>query len=76
MDTEIKVPSVENSDLTNVLPLKPAVGQTIAMHALPTARILFIVITFQVPSPSFFSKSLHYFLTALVVANTVSIVSL
>ena len=38
-DAEIKVPSVENGDLTNVLCLKPEVGQNIATYASPTARI-------------------------------------
>ena len=50
-DAEIKVPSVENPELTNVLPaLKPGVGQNIATHASPTS-------TFPVHSPSFVSKS-------------------
>ena len=40
-DAEIKVPSVENPELTNSLPLKPGAGQNIAMHALTTARILY-----------------------------------
>ena len=34
-DAEMKAPSVENSELTNVLPLKSGVGQNIAMHASP-----------------------------------------
>ena len=37
-DTEIKVPSVENPELTNVLPLRPGVGQNIATHAVSAAR--------------------------------------
>ena len=40
-DTEIKVASVENQDLTNVFPLKPEIGQNIATHASPTARNVF-----------------------------------
>ena len=45
MDTQIKVPSIENLDMTNVLP--PGVGQDIqyiAMHALPIARNFFLVV--------------------------------
>ena len=34
-DEETKVPSVENLELTNVLPSKPAVGENIALHARP-----------------------------------------
>jgi len=36
---EIKVPSVENPELTDVPPLKPGVGQNIAMQASPIASI-------------------------------------
>ena len=43
-DAEISVPSVENPELTNVLPLKPGVGQNIAVHASPTARNFFHVL--------------------------------
>ena len=32
-DTEIKISSVENPELTNVIPLKPGVSQTVATHA-------------------------------------------
>ena len=50
MDAEIKVPSVKNPELTNVLPLKQGVSQNIAVHALPTVRKVFLVLiyTFQV----------------------------
>ena len=56
-DAEIKAPSVENSELTNVLPLKPALGQNIAIYASSTARNFFLVLisTFLVQAPSFFS---------------------
>ena len=37
-DAEIKVSSVENSELSKVLPLKPRVGQTIVTHASPSAE--------------------------------------
>ena len=40
-DSEIKVPSVENTEL-KVLPLKPGVGQYITIHAMPTARESFL----------------------------------
>ena len=45
--TEIKVPTVENlmlTNITNILPLKPGVGQNKAMHASPTARNFFLVL--------------------------------
>ena len=43
VDTEIKVPTGENTELTrlNVLTLKPGVGQYITIHATLTARNLF-----------------------------------
>ena len=52
-DADITVPSVENPELTNVLRLKPGVGQNIAMHASPTARNFFLglISTFPVHSP-------------------------
>ena len=37
-DAKIKVLSVGNPELTNVLPLKPGVGQKVATHVLPAAR--------------------------------------
>ena len=58
MDTEIKVSSTENPELTNVLPLKPGVGQNIATHESPTARNFFclnfyflVPLTFIFPNP-------------------------
>ena len=42
-DADIQVRSVENPELTNVLSLKPGVGQIIAMHASPTARTVVLV---------------------------------
>lgn len=39
-DTEVEVPSVDNPGLPKVLPLKPAVGQTIATHASHAAMEL------------------------------------
>lgn len=60
-DTENKVPSVGNQERTNVLPLKPGVGQNyIPMH---TARNFFseLSVTFPLRSPSFFSKSSFLF---------------
>ena len=41
---EIKVPYVENPELWNFLPLKPGIGQSIAMRASPTARKVSIVL--------------------------------
>ena len=66
----------KNPELTNVLPLKPEVGQNVALHASPTARDFCHVqiFTFYVHSPSFlfFSKFSPYFLTALVLTIAVS----
>ena len=42
MDADIMVPSVENPELTKALPLKPGVGQNIAVHAVPAARNFFL----------------------------------
>ena len=36
-DLEIQVPSVENLAQSNVLHLRPGVGQNVAMHASPIA---------------------------------------
>ena len=57
MDAEIKVLSGENTEL-NVLPLKPGVGQYIAIHATLTAGSSSLLIsTLPVHSPTFFSKT-------------------
>ena len=52
-DAEVKVHSVENPELANVLPLKPGAGQNIATHASSTVRNFFLVLirTFSVHSP-------------------------
>ena len=57
----------------NVLLLKPEVGQNIATPDSPSAIKLFLVLNFYLPGPFtvIFSKSSPYFLTALVLANTV-----
>ena len=36
-DLEIQVPTVENLALSNVLHLRPGLGENVAMHASPTA---------------------------------------
>ena len=41
-DAEVKVPSVQNPELTNVLPVKPKVGQNIAMHASPLPGMIYL----------------------------------
>ena len=59
----------------NVLPLKPGVGQYIAMHATLTARELFL--TYFYPSGPFtciFSKTSPDFFPVLALANTGSCV--
>ena len=60
VDTEIMVSSVVNPELTNA-PLKPGVGQNIAMHASPTARNFSLVLISASPvhSPSFFTCHPH-----------------
>ena len=42
-DADIKVPSVENPELTDILPLKTGVSHNITMHASLTARNFFLV---------------------------------
>ena len=56
-DAEIKVPSGENTEL-KFLPLKPGVGQYVAIHATLTARDFFLAyfypsgpFTFIYPKP-------------------------
>ena len=56
---KIKVPYVENPELWNFVPLKPGVGQSVAVHASPTARKVSIVLSDDIclPSPfTMFSK--------------------
>ena len=52
-DTEINLPSVENTELTNVFPLMSGEGQNIASHASPTVRNfpLFLRPNSYIPSP-------------------------
>ena len=62
---EIKVPSVHNAELTNVLPLHAGAGQNTATYAIPTARNIFFVLisTFPIHSPLFFPNPLPNFYT-------------
>ena len=55
---EIKVPSAENPEPINVLPLKPGAGQYIVMHAHWMSFFLVLIFTFPVHSLSFFSNPL------------------
>ena len=77
-DAEIKVPSVRTQSLKlNVLPLKPGVGQYIAIHATLTARDFFL--TYFYPSGPFiciFSQTTPFFFPVLAVADTCSYVGL
>ena len=59
VDIEIKIPTVENPELTDDVPLKPGIGQNITTHALPTARNFFPVLisAFPVHSLSFYFRS-------------------
>ena len=41
-DTEMKVPSVENTENLKALLLKPGVGQYVAIHATLTAKDFFL----------------------------------
>ena len=64
---KIKVPSVENPGLTDVLSLKLRAGQNTTAHASPTARNFVLVLIFKI---SKLSKFFPYFLT--VIASAVS----
>ena len=68
-NAESNVPSVANPELTSALSLKPGVGQNIASHASPNARIFFLVLILNSSLSS--SKASPYFLTALVLADAV-----
>ena len=48
-----------------VLPLKPGVGQYIAMHATLTARDFFLISTFRVHLPAFFFRNLSQFFSCV-----------
>ena len=61
----------------NVLPLKPGVGQHIAIHAMLTARNFFLAYFYpSSPFTCMFSKTSPDFFPALAVANTGSCVGL
>ena len=49
VNTEIKIVSVGNPELRNVLPLKPVAGKNIATHAWPTANFFFPCRNFYLP---------------------------
>ena len=66
-DAEIKVPSGENTEL-KVLPLKPGVGQYIAIHATLTARDFFLAY-FYPPGPS----HLHFFPKPLLISPVLAV---
>ena len=56
-DAESKVPSVENPELTDVLPSKPGVGQNTAVYASPIRNFFLVLIStlpVHPPSSSFF----------------------
>ena len=68
-DAEIKAHLMRTQSL-KVLPLKPGVGQFIAMHAVLTARDFFLANFYpSVHSPAFFPKPLPSFPVSAV-ANT------
>ena len=72
-DAEIKIPSVENTEL-ECFPFKPGIGQCIAKHATRTARDFFLANFY--PSglfPAFFPNVSLVF-PVLAVANTGSCV--
>ena len=61
VDAELDVLSVENPELTNVLPLKPALGQNIATHTSPSARYFFLALFSAIPVHSQLSFSFFFF---------------
>ena len=81
VDHKLRSRLLRNPELANVIPLKPGVGQNIAMHASPTASIFlffffFFFFFFLVGCPklyhlvySFPYRSSPYFIIALVLAN-------
>ena len=58
----------------NVLPLKPGVGQYVAIDATLTARNFFLISTLPFHSSAFFPQTSPDFFSALAVANTGSCV--
>ena len=70
----IKVHSVENPDLTDVLLLKPGVGHAVHTQASLTSTnfVLVLIFTIMVHSPSFLSISSLWFLVALVLVDALS----
>ena len=60
---EIKVCYVENPELQIFLPLKPGVGQSIAMHASLTARKVSVVLSDNIclPNPFTMFSMFHLF---------------
>ena len=62
-DAEIKVPSVDSAEPTNILPLKFGVGQNIAANASPICQEFLPCPNFYLPGPFTFicSKSSPYF---------------
>ena len=59
--TQILKSHLVRTQSLNVLPLKPGVGEYIAIHATVTARNFFLVSTLPVHSPAFFLKPLPIF---------------
>ena len=75
--THTKKSYLVRTQSVNVLPLKPGVGQYIAIHAMLTARNFFLAY-FYPSSPFtciFFPEPLPIFFPALAVANTGSCIS-
>ena len=73
-DAEIKVSSGENTELKR-FPLKPGVGQYIAIHATLTARNFFLAYFYPSgPFTCIFFQNLSQFFPVLAVANTGSCV--
>ena len=71
VDTEIKVPTVENPELTDDVPLKPGAGQNIYNHACFAHCPEFLSgPNFCLPSP--FTFILFQILTLLIVASDLS----
>ena len=69
---KIKIPYVENPERWNFLHLKPEVGQSIAIHASPTARKVSIVVSDTcLPSPStrFFQNHFTFFKKKIILGQ-------
>ena len=66
---EVKVLSVENTELSKLFPLMPCTGQNIATDASPTTKNFFVS-NVSFPGSFIFQIRSPYFLLALFMVNT------